>query len=141
TNWENNAKIEIIYNAFDLPEKLYRKSKYDPATSQFINSYESYESTIYYEIERDTTNAINKIANANITEFPNPSNTNINVSASENDIMEQISIYDAMGRLIKKHNKINQKSRTINIATLPNGIYVLEVATNNGIGYKKFIKE
>src|SRR5690606_33489272 len=66
TNWENNAKIEIIYNAFDLPEKLYRKSKYDPATSQFINSYESYESTIYYEIERDTTNAINKIANANI---------------------------------------------------------------------------
>ncbi|WP_395074696.1 T9SS type A sorting domain-containing protein [Flavobacterium sp.] len=69
--------------------------------------------------------------------YPNPAQNIVNV---EVDGLNEMEVYDINGRfLIKK--QISDNKNAIDISSLSNGIYVLKVSTENGIGNFKIIKE
>ncbi|MFH4968446.1 sialate O-acetylesterase [Gaetbulibacter sp. M240] len=75
----------------------------------------------------------------NILIFPNPVQNKITLKNNLN--LHRIKIFDVLGRLYKTINP-TQETETINISTLPQGIYLLTLMDdkNNALKYHKIIK-
>lgn len=70
--------------------------------------------------------------------YPNPSNGIYNLSGLDEN--SKISVYDAIGQII--YTSIITKSKeTVNISLLPNGIYMIQIKSENNIITKKVIKK
>ena len=72
-----------------------------------------------------------------ITIYPNPTNSEVNIS-SEN-IINSIEIFNSLGQRVYQE-KINSNTKTIDISSFTNGVYILGVNTENGVIRKKIIK-
>ncbi len=84
----------------------------------------------------DDKNLHTKIQYLN-TIYPNPTNAIINLEWLPNQKINQISIYDLQGRLIKNYsNKVNQ----INLESIESGIYFLKVFGEEGVEVRKIVK-
>ncbi len=71
------------------------------------------------------------------TIYPNPTNAIINLEWLPNQKVNQISMYDLQGRLIKNYsNKVNQ----INLESIESGIYFLKVFGEEGVEVRKIVK-
>jgi uncharacterized delta-60 repeat protein len=66
---------------------------------------------------------------------PNPTNSILNIATQET--LKYINIIDLLGR---KTNITNFENNTIDVSKLQNGIYFIEIATENGLQTQKFIK-
>ena len=56
------------------------------------------------------------------------------------EIIQKISVYDIVGKLIKVPFEINAQQMTINVGDLSSGIYMLEVTTDNNLKQvRKFV--
>ena len=89
----------------------------------------------------DTTCESLSIGEQNISDFkmfPNPANDVLNISAAVN--LENAKIYNLVGQLVVDQ-KIGSLSDQINVSQLKTGIYILEVASEGGVGTYKFVKE
>lgn len=104
------------------------KSRIDAASSNIVQS--------------DFSNIIDITKyNDSFSIFPNPANESITIEFAENiDNGTFADIYSIEGKLIKQV-PIKQKKTEINISSLPAGIYIVEIAGNNGIAFRKLIKE
>ncbi|TXD51035.1 T9SS type A sorting domain-containing protein [Polaribacter sp. IC066] len=71
--------------------------------------------------------------------FPNPATTFFKVR-SENEVLEQISLYDVNGKKVFEKSS-NQKEITIDIQKLKAGIYFAKIISNKGSQVKKIIKK
>lgn len=72
--------------------------------------------------------------------FPNPATNIINITNNDNHLVENITIHDTAGKLLKTESFNNQKELQLNIESLTNGIYLLHIQTNKGIAIKKVVK-
>src|SRR5690554_2173053 len=72
-----------------------------------------------------------------ITIYPNPTNSEVNIS-SEN-IINSIEIYNSLGQRVYQ-SVVNSNTKTIDISSFTNGVYILGVNTENGVIRKKIIK-
>ena len=72
-----------------------------------------------------------------ITIYPNPSNSEVNIS-SEN-IINSVEIFNSLGQRVYQ-NVVNSNTKTIDISSFVNGVYILGVNTENGVIRKKIIK-
>ncbi len=71
--------------------------------------------------------------------YPNPSKEHINYSLPSNFILNQITIYDTLGKVIKQFDA--QNSNRLNISELENGLYFVHFMGDKNSITKKFIKE
>ncbi|HLU80634.1 MAG TPA: T9SS type A sorting domain-containing protein, partial [Flavobacteriaceae bacterium] len=78
--------------------------------------------------------AENNLASTGIEVYPNPTTGNLNIEAKGK--IDQINLYDSMGRLIGKFDQAS-----INIGKESAGYYFLEVVVDNQRYYKKVIKK
>jgi hypothetical protein len=77
-------------------------------------------------------------AKTNIRVYPNPAGNFITVNYDENIKMEQIIIYNSVGKICLS---VGVESEKINIQNLPDGIYHLKlISENKPIGGSTFIK-
>lgn len=72
--------------------------------------------------------------------YPNPAKDKLNVSWKGNAQNATVQIVDMMGRT-QLAAEISQQSNELNVAALPQGYYLLTVATDNGNAVLKFVKE
>ncbi len=72
-----------------------------------------------------------------ITIYPNPTNSEIKIS-SEN-IINSIEIFNSLGQRVY-HSVVNSNTKTIDISSFSNGVYILGVNTENGVIREKIIK-
>ena len=72
-----------------------------------------------------------------ITLYPNPATSFITLRGAE---VFTVAVYDISGRRILQTGSITG-SQQLDISTLPNGIYILEAGTKEGLIKKKFIKQ
>ncbi len=72
-----------------------------------------------------------------ITLYPNPTNSEINISSES--LINSIEIYNSLGQKVYTET-INSKEKTIDVSSLPSGVYVLGAKTDDGIMRKKIIK-
>ena len=67
--------------------------------------------------------------------FPNPATTEITVETEE--MIEQIRVYDITGREVMQV-LVNGNNQTINVSTLREGFYIMQVHTENGVEGRRF---
>ncbi len=87
----------------------------------------------------DTTNSIddNTIASDRIIIFPNPASEFISISTvRKNELIESFRIFDQLGRVVKSEIYSDE---TTNIRELKSGLYFIEVVSNKGKYFKKFV--
>lgn len=71
---------------------------------------------------------------SNISMFPNPVSTVLNIQTTE--VIERISIYSSTGALVQTETK-----NVFSVAELSSGVYLIQVQTANGIATSRFVKE
>lgn len=76
---------------------------------------------------------IEKASNS-FTIGPNPVSNLLNISTTNN--IQNLAVLGMNGQVIKRFSA----SKQINVSDLPQGVYVLEVKTEIGWGYKQFVK-
>jgi hypothetical protein len=90
-------------------------------------------------IEVSTLNLIDFAWMTEWTIYPNPSSSTIEIQGIEQfENSFTISILDSQGKLI---NSFSEKSNSIDISNLDNGIYFLQIETVKGKMTKRFIKK
>lgn len=70
--------------------------------------------------------------------YPNPAYDRVNIKANTEII--EFSLYDLKGSLMKFRSDINEFKLSINIASLPIGIYFIKIKTNKGLYSQKLMK-
>ncbi len=70
--------------------------------------------------------------------FPNPTNDVINIVSEQNTIINNEVLYDAIGKSIVEFNTNPQQ---ISLKSFADGIYYLEIRTNQGVVTMKVVKE
>ena len=70
--------------------------------------------------------------------YPNPVTNELNIAVSNSGVIENVTIYNLMGQLIKS---IQSDVRSIDMSDLSNGNYLIKVQTNQGIINRKIIKK
>lgn len=67
--------------------------------------------------------------------YPNPANNVINVTSAAN--MNSIEVYTIAGQKVADYT-VNGTQAAINVNNLSNGMYIMQIASENGISTKKF---
>ena len=87
---------------------------------------------------KDAISNVEKKLETELTIYPNPFNDIISMRLKKGEIIKKVTIYDAIGVLIKE---IEISSNFINLSNLNMGVYLIVVKTNKGINIKKLIKK
>ena len=80
------------------------------------------------------TSSANDFVLENFNIYPNPTSDLLNISLENNLTLEKVTIYNNAGQMIKE-----VKEATVDVSTLSEGIYFVEVTTNQGRTVKKVI--
>jgi hypothetical protein len=83
------------------------------------------------------TNTETTLENNTITLFPNPVNDLINLSFTNDMIIETINIYNISGQQVLSETNKNQS--TVYVGDLPNGAYLVSVITDKGVWNGKIL--
>ncbi len=105
----------------------------DMANSNLTHSYS--DAVLQSSIPQ---NLIANSRNDNVQIFPNPANTHIKIVSSQ--MLEKIDMFNILGELMFSF-EINAKETTINVESFANGIYFLEMVSDNKKNVRKIIIE
>jgi thiol-disulfide isomerase/thioredoxin len=74
----------------------------------------------------------------NLNVYPNPVYDILNVKIEN---MQNIAIHDAMGKLVLDMNFKNTNELELNLSHFDKGLYIITIATLNGVVHARFVKE
>jgi hypothetical protein len=77
---------------------------------------------------------------ANLSVYPNPASSVVNISNTLNAVVNTVEIADLNGRVVKTLN-VNNTEAQISISDLAAGVYMLKVSTDQGTATKKIVKQ
>ncbi|MBL7883928.1 MAG: T9SS type A sorting domain-containing protein [Bacteroidia bacterium] len=86
------------------------------------------------EFDSTPTNIGEPNALNNVTIYPNPTNSVINIQCDEN--VKAVFVYNTLGALVQTENQV-----TFTIAELPTGIYFITIQTENNSITKRIVKQ
>jgi PKD repeat protein len=84
---------------------------------------------------------MNETAANAISTYPNPVNDQLTISFAKEMKNAQLEIIDQTGRLVQQVQNISGQKLTLNVSTLPAGIYLLRVTDENGSSSARFTRE
>lgn len=131
--------VIVDYLNFDFQETDVSRGRY-PDASYFY--YEMHSSTPKSSNVQDTkTKDIELIINS-IEVYPNPTSSLINISINNQQGISnyQIMLYDLTGKLLIKEH-FTKDLNSIDISSVPNGMYFLSIIENDNRTVKKIIKQ
>lgn len=73
--------------------------------------------------------------------YPNPATHVVNITNSENILVNKVTIYDIAGKQLNTQNFNNETDLQLNVAHLASGTYMLHLQTNEGTAVKKIVKK
>lgn len=79
----------------------------------------------------------------NISLYPNPATSNINVVYGQNAGVKNIAVYNIIGRVMTFYKVTNNGSANLDISNIPSGIYFIRLLDANGntIATRKFTRQ
>ena len=80
--------------------------------------------------------AVATVDDSKLSIFPNPVKDVMNISYDK--AINQIDVYDVNGKLVKTYTTVDN---TINVSDLSDGIYMLNIKTEEGLVVRKIVKE
>jgi len=73
--------------------------------------------------------------------YPNPATNVVNITNSENMLVQQITVYDISGKQLSMQSFNNEAEIQLNVEHLASGTYLLYLQTTEGIAVKKLVKK
>ena len=92
-----------------------------------------YDTNRYYIHVPYSTDDVNEHETQNVSVFPNPAMESFTVSGES---LNHVTVYNTLGQVVYSAD-CNGNSTNVNIDNLETGIYVVRVATDNGIATKR----
>ncbi|GGD13788.1 T9SS type A sorting domain-containing protein [Flavobacterium orientale] len=86
------------------------------------------------------TLSVNDLVSSSMKIYPNPSKDFVTIESDNNYMIDAIQITDLNGRIIDSYS-VNANEYGLNISNLSKGVYLIRIATDNGVGVKKLVKE
>ena len=148
-------KLEVFYEGINLPPSSedeagsngYFSFKIKPKSNVVLNEVIENTAYIYFDfnfpiITNTVSTTFSNLSNSSFGRnelfsiFPNPTKNSLNINLlSENEIQNSV-IYNLLGQKL-----ISSKSQQrIDVSSLQQGTYLIEVETKNGMSTKRFIK-
>lgn len=87
------------------------------------------------------TASINEFVSDKFQVFPNPATTVVTINNDKQLEVEEVTIYDSLGRVVKSELFSATSKVELNIENLASGSYFLHIKTTQGTGVKKLIKK
>jgi hypothetical protein len=92
-------------------------------------------------IQVDISTGINQLNVDNITISPNPTKDLLHLQFNSTTTIENITVTDLQGKIVFTTAYLNQDNYTIDMSSFSNGLYLLQVQTDNGMNIHKIIKQ
>ena len=83
----------------------------------------------------------NEMVSATFNMYPNPATNVVNITNTQNILVEQITVYDMAGKQLNTQSFNNESEVQLNIENLASGNYILHIQTNAGLAVKKLVKK
>ena len=123
------SKIGFIMGIFDLQGDAKREQRYDNIKITAIQSVPTYL--------LNTEDFISQ----KFSIYPNPATNVVNITNSENMLVNQVVIYDVLGKQLSTQSFTNEAEIQLNVENLASGTYMLHLQTNQGLAVKKLVKK
>ena len=107
--------------------KLVEEGKYTFEVKQGSNKVEVKKAV--EELFKVEVTAVNENALEDVMVYPNPTNGNLNITAEG---LKRITVINALGQVMYDSNA-NSDKVTVNMSSFDAGIYMLRIATENGM--------
>jgi len=109
-------------------------------TVDMVNKYDNIKITALKSVPAYVLNAEDFLAEK-FNLYPNPATNVVNITNSENMLVQQVVIYDVAGKQLSTQNYNNETEIQINVENLVSGTYMLHLQTEEGIAVKKLVKK
>jgi len=73
--------------------------------------------------------------------FPNPASSSLTIDAGNSNTILSLKVYDILGKGISAQGNIHTTKSQLNISNLNPGVYLLEVQSEQGAYFAKFVKQ
>jgi len=93
---------------------------------------------LYYIKTQYNALGTNDFMKNEITLYPNPVGNELNITLSNDQVIESISVYSVLVQLVKT---IKNGSTKVDVSELTNGVYLVKIQTDKGVFDKKIIKK
>ena len=85
------------------------------------------------------TSSENQVLEDKLVVLPNPVSDQLRLHFNGKNIINEVQIFDMMGRIVHNTIDVNSQSLDINTSTWVDGMYMLQVSTNKGVVTKKVV--
>ncbi|WCM41005.1 T9SS type A sorting domain-containing protein [Flavobacterium sp. CBA20B-1] len=118
--------------------------------SFFISGFGSGNLTVTVKYDNIKLTALNTLPSylgvenflaENFNLYPNPANSVVNITNTENMQIQQITVYDVAGKQLSTQTYTNETEIQLNVEHLASGTYMLHLQTNQGTAVKKLVKK
>lgn len=137
----SNSYLHVINypNNLGVACDLQQHSIFIPANNEILPNFPNYRLGALDSVVCDTTSSIDEHSTVadGVIIFPNPANESISISTSQkNEAIKSYRIFDQLGRVVLNEIYFDEK---INVGKLKSGLYFIEVTTNRGKCFKRFV--
>jgi hypothetical protein len=116
------------------PKTGYAVGDIIPNTASIYFDYNPAIVTNTFDTEFFTTLGIRHIESGNFVISPNPANNNVQVILQNtSETIDTILITDVLGKTIRKVNNVSGNQSSIDVSNLSQGVYFIEVTTENNL--------
>lgn len=136
----NTVKTVTFEGPIDLPVGDYKMVVYYVAGNQLIALTPTENNWLPFTLidKALDTGIDDQIAAGNLNLFPNPANDRLYLESKFQ--VKSLRLYNLSGQLLWLNNEAFTGTKNIPVATLQQGIYLLRIETEKGIGTQKFVK-
>jgi hypothetical protein len=82
---------------------------------------------------------VNFVSSVNIRIYPNPATSSTTISSTNNLALSSITLYNLKGQMLDVSISIEERKAKINTSSLPNGTYIISIATPPGTVNKNLV--
>jgi len=89
------------------------------------------------EEERETADERRAIIDSDLIAFPNPVRDQLNFHLNGGQLIKRVQLFDLNGRLISDSGRLNNRRTQVDVATVPDGMYMAKVIAEKGVVTKR----
>lgn len=98
------------------------------------------ENGTIYRFQKNNSTSVNNIEALKVEIYPNPSSKKLFIKSTDDNRLEKAILTDLLGKQVLV-NTINTSQTTINLSTLPKGVYFITIYSDEKVSTQKIIKQ
>ena len=137
-DYQTHNEFETSYFSFLNDSSHSYNIFWDMYGDEYLDLISSSGSIIFHYQTYPIIYSVNDNLISNTYIYPNPTTNNLYIS-SKNILIKKMTIYSISGKLIMEQN--NNQNNSIDVSSLLEGVYFIEISSESGKSVKKFIKK